>query len=199
MAVRNGMLDLITDLRGMAAVGTADFVAGTTTYYTSQQLQDTLDRHAYHYTRHRLDALPENIGGTTVYYRYALPTPSLEGTASGTAVFRLENSAGSAFAYDAFSIDHNLQIITMDDNQAGSALYLTARGYGLNAAAADIWGRKAAYYADRYDVSTDNHKLSRSQLIANAFAMKKQYAAAALSERVTLVGGTARISRVDTN
>lgn len=199
MAARAGMTSLITDLRGMAAVGTADFTAGTSTWFSDDQLEDILDRHAIHYTRQRLEALPENIGGTTVYYRYALPTPNLEGTASGTAVFRLENSAGSAFAYDAFSIDHNLQMITMDDNQAGSALYLTARGYGLNAAAAEIWSRKAAYYADRYDVQTDNHRLTRSQLIANAFAMKKHYAAAALSERVTLVGGTSRIQRVDTN
>jgi hypothetical protein len=199
VSARSGMASLITDLRAMTAVGTADFTVNGSAYFTDDQLEDTLDRHALHYTRMQLTAMPENISGTTYYYRYALPVPTIEGTASGTAHFRLENSAGSAFAYDAFSVDHNLQIITMDDNQAGSALYLTARGYGLNAAAADIWGRKAAYYADRYDVQTDNHKLSRSQLIANAFAMKKQYAAAALSERVTLVGGTARISRIDTN
>jgi hypothetical protein len=199
MAARSGMTTLITDLRGMADVGTAEFSAGGVTWFTDDQLEDVLDRHAHHYTRHRLEALPENIGGTTVYYRYGLPTPSLEGTASGTAVWRLENSAGSAFSAAAFSIDHNLQIITMAANQAGSALYLTARGYGLNAAAADVWGRKAAFYANRYDVKTDNHDLKRSQLIASAFAMKKHYAAAALSERVTLVGGTARISRIDAN
>lgn len=199
MAARSGMTTLITDLRAMAAVGTADFSVNGTSYFTDDHLEDILDRHAVHYTRHRLDAEPENIGGTTVYYRYVLPAPTLEGTASGTAVWRLENSAGSAFASSAFAIDHNLQRITMTDNQAGSALYLTARAYGLNAAAADVWGRKAAYYADRYDVKTDNHDLKRAQLIANAFTMQKEFRRAALSEHVTLVGGTSRLARVDTN
>jgi hypothetical protein len=199
MAARSGMTTLITDLRGMADVGTAEFSAGGVTWFTDDQLEDVLDRHAHHYTRHRLEALPENIGGTTVYYRYGLPTPNLEGTASGTAVWRLENSAGSAFSAAAFSIDHNLQIITMAANQAGSALYLTARGYGLNAAAAVVWERKADYYAARYDVQTDNHKLSRSQLIKHAEGRAKYYRNQALSERVTLVGGMARIQRVDTN
>src|SRR5688500_13741365 len=115
MSGRSGMTSLITGLRGMASVGTAGCTVNGTSAFTDDGLEDMLDRHAVHYTRHRLEALPENIGGTTFYYRYALPTPNLEGTASGTAVWSLENSAGSAFAYDAFSIDHNLQIITMDD------------------------------------------------------------------------------------
>lgn len=197
MTARSGMSTLITDLRGMTDVGTAEFTAGGVVWFTDDQLEDVLDRHVVHYTRHLLPAMPEDIGGTAIYKRYQLPTSNLEGTASGTAVWRLENSAGSAFAYADFEIDHPLAIITMDSDQQGSALYLTARGFGLSAAAAEVWSRKGDFYANRFDVRTDNHDLKRSQLVKAARDAAAHYREMALSERITLVGGMARINRVD--
>jgi len=199
MAVRTGMENVIDELRGMTGAGTADFSVGGITYHTDQQLQDTLDKYARQYNDVGLEPDADNIGGTLVYTRYLMPPYRFEEATSGTAVWRLTNSSGSAFGTADYSVNYALGEVTMAADQDGSAVYLTARAYSLNRAAADIWSWKASQFAERYDVKTDNHQLSRGQLIRNAHSRAQYYRNEAIAERIRGGEGMSRVKRIDVN
>lgn len=198
MAVRDGMTDLIAELRGLTDAGTAEYTVNGEAWWSDQQLQDELDRNAVWHNDVRLTEEIDYIGNDPTYLRYKLPSQWLEGTASGTAVWRLTNSAGSTFASSAFSINHALGELTMAADQDGSAVYLTARSYKMYSAAASVWSRKASAYAGRFDVRTDNHDLKRSQLVNHARDMAKHYRNEAVQENLRM-GSFTRMVRVDVN
>mgnify|MGYP007068867204 CR=1 FL=1 len=56
-----------------------------------------------------------------------------------------------------------------------SAYYISGARYELEAAAADIWRRKASHYAQAYNISTDNQRLDRGALIEHALTMAREY------------------------
>jgi hypothetical protein len=197
VAARTGMVNLINELRGLTYAGTADFSVNGVSYHSDDHLQDTLDRYARQYSDHGLEADPDNIGGTLVYKRYFLPPYRFEEHTSGTSVWRLTNSSGSAFGTAAFSVNYALGEVTMTSDTQGSALYLTARAYSLNRAASDVWSWKANSYADQFDVATDNHKLTRSQKIKHAEGRARFYANEAVAERIRAGEGVTRVRRVD--
>jgi hypothetical protein len=181
----------------MANVGTAEFVSGGVTRFTDDQLQAILDKYARQYTEWPLMADPDNISGTLVYKRYTLPPYRFEEDTSGTTVWRLTNSSGSAFGTAAYSVNYALSEVTMASDTDGSALYITARAYSLAMAASDVWRWKASYYADQFDVKTDNHDLKRSQKIKQAQDMARFYANEAVAERIRAGEGVTRVRRVD--
>ena len=199
MATRTGMSNVILELRGMTNAGTADATVGATTYWSDQQLQDMLDRYARQYNDYMLTPDADDINGTAIYKRYLMPPYRFEEADSGTAVWRLTNSAGSAFGTAAYSINYAMGEVTMASDQDGSAVYLTAKAFSLNRAAAEVWAWKASHYSDRYDVQTDNHRLSRSQLIRNAQAQAQHYRNEAIAERVRAGEATSRVKRIDIN
>jgi hypothetical protein len=197
MAVRDGMLNVIAELRGLTQAGTADFTVNGVAYHSSQQLQDTLDKYARQYNDRPLEPNPDYIAGTTTYTRYFMPQGRFEEADSGTAVWRLANSLGSAFGTADYSVNYALGEVTMTEDTEGSAVYLTARAYNLNRAAAEIWSWKAGAYASEYDVQTDNHKLSRSQKIKNAHDMARIHRNEAIAEDGRTGAGMVRVRRVD--
>jgi hypothetical protein len=197
MAVRDGMLNVIAELRGLTQAGTADFTVNGVAYHSSQQLQDTLDKYARQYNDRPLEPNPDYIAGTTTYTRYFMPQGRFEEADSGTAVWRLANSLGSAFGTADYSVNYALGEITMTEDTEGSAVYLTARAYNLNRAAAEVWAWKAGAYASEYDVQTDNHKLSRSQKIKQAREMAAYHRNEAIAEDGRTGAGMVRVRRVD--
>jgi len=163
------MSDLITQLRGMANAGTADITLGGITYHTDEQLQSTLDRHREQVEREMLDIRADYQNGTAIYTRYGFYESDVERATSGTAAWRIENSAGSAYsgtvgtAAADYGVNYDAREITFNSNTNGTVYYLTYRTYDMNRAAADVWEEKAAYVAGEFDVKTDNHDLKRSQ------------------------------------
>jgi hypothetical protein len=188
MAARAGMANLIDELRARCNAGSADYSLAGDTYWVDDQLQTTLDRHRCDYQRQPLRVDPIQMVGSAVYHDYYWQRGDWveEGT-SGTAAWRVENSAGSVISESGYVVNYVHKHIRFTADQMGTAYYLSYRAYDLDRAAADVWARKAAHVTDRFDLSTDNHKLSRRQLHEMYTAQAKYYRSMAPARSVTRV------------
>jgi hypothetical protein len=197
VAARSGMVNPIAELRGMTQAGTADFSVAGSSYFSDDYLQATLDKIAREYNNIPLQPSPDYLAGTTTYTRYAMPNGRFEERTDGTAIFRLTDSGGNVLGTSDYSVNYALGEVTMTEDTEGSAVYLTARAYNLNRAAAEVWAWKAGAYASEYDVQTDNHKLSRSQKIKQAREMAAFHRNEAIAEDGRTGAGMVRVRRVD--
>lgn len=178
MAARTGMANTIARLRGLAQVGTADYTVASVAYWSDDQLQVVLDQNRTDVFSEALESVPTMDGsGTAKYFDYYCTPAEYE---EGTAQFQVTDSRGNAVTSNA-TINYQAGHISFGTvNQMGTAYYLTARRYDLNAAAADVWRSKAANVAAYYDFNADGHSMSRSQMkkqfieMANEFAMQAQ-------------------------
>lgn len=162
---RLGMSDLITRVRQYSQADENEYTLAGETYWTDDHLQDVLDRNRLDVWREPL--LPEpsyNNGGTVEYYDYYFAQGNAERAESGSIIWQLENSVGSAIGTGDYTVNYHAKHIRFSADTAGSAFYLTYRSYNPEMAAADIWDAKAANIANRFDIRTDNHDLKRSQL-----------------------------------
>jgi len=163
---RTGMASLITELRSMTEAGASDYTINNTAYWSDNHLQDVLDIHREDVIFERLDMFPVVIaGGSSSYQDYRSNYGFLEATTGGTAVLYLQDSTGSVIGTANYTTDARRGQFQFTSDQAGSVYYMTGRSYDLQAAAADVWRRKAAHYAPTsFNFSTDNHSISRSQV-----------------------------------
>ena len=163
---RSGMSALLTEFRGLAEAGTSEYSVAGTSYWTDDQLQDVLDIHRRDVIFEPLQMYPVQIaGGSIGYYDYRSSYGYYEATTGGTAILYLQDSTGANVGTANYTTDARRGQFQFSANQAGTVYYLTGRSYDLNAAAADIWRRKAAHYAPTsFDFSTDNHTVNKSQV-----------------------------------
>ena len=172
---RSGMTALLEELRGLVEAGTADYSVGTTSYWSDNTLQDMLDLHRRDLRFQQLSPSPTQVsGGTLLWNDYYAPYGFLESTTGGTAIFYLQDSTGATLGTALWNMDYRRGLASFVSDAKGTTVYLTGRAYDLNAAAADIWRKKAAHYAPTsFDFSTDNHSVSRDQVYAHAVDMVK--------------------------
>src|SRR5512139_15833 len=161
--VRAGMADMIAELRGMADCGYDDFKVAGVSYWSDKHLQTFLDRYRQDFIEEDLYAVQQTRNGTTYYLEYRSEYGNLEGVASGTDVFKLDNSAGTNMPGTMWSADYNRGVVTFTSDTLGSSMLLTGRTYDLNAAAADVWRYKAANAAKMYAFSAGGQSFSRQQ------------------------------------
>jgi hypothetical protein len=176
---RAGMSYMITELRGMTEAGTAEYTIGSTAYWTDDQLQVILDSKRQDVVFQPLTSYPVQIGGGSISYQdYRSSYGYLEETTGGTAVMYLQDSTGATVGTANYTADYRRGQFQFSANQAGTAYYMTARSYDLNAAAGEVWRRKAAHYAPTsFDFSTDNHSISRSQVYQHCNEMSQYFTA----------------------
>lgn len=187
MPARSGLADLILQLRGLTDAGSADYTLGTANFWDDDHLQQALDRHRVDVRREQLAPQPTyGAGGTPIYQDYASEFINFEATSAGTAVFVVEDGAGVDQGTALWSADYSRGIVSFAANTLGTAYYVTGRSYDLYAAAADVWRTKAAQSAKVFDVSTDNHSLSRSQIMKQALEMADYYASMSAPSVTTL-------------
>ena len=160
------MSSLLTEFRSMTEAGTADYTIASTAYWTDNQLQDILDIHRTDVIFEQLSSYPVQIAaGSSSYLDYRSSYGFLEATTGGTAILYLQDSTGAVIGTANYTSDERRGQFQFTSDQAGSVYYMTGRSYDLQAAAADIWRRKAAHYAPTsFNFSTDNHSISRSQV-----------------------------------
>lgn len=177
MTARTGLSTLISQMRGLSNLGTSDYALGTATYWTDDQIQIVLDNHRTDIFREELDNSNINYvsSGSIEYKDYRSRFFNLEQTTGGTAIFIVENAAGTNIGTDTYSVDYSNGIVTFTTDQIGTAYFLTARSYDLNAAAADCWRMKAGAYGEAVNFSTDNMRVNRGDLIKNCLLMADYY------------------------
>jgi hypothetical protein len=177
MTARTGMANLISDLRGLAEAGTAEYTiigsGGTVTYFDDDQLQNILDTNRRDVIFEPLAMYPTQIsGGSLSYQDYRSHFGYYEATTGGTAIFYLQDSTGANIGTSLYTPDYRRGQVQFSSNQGGSVYYVTGRSYDLNSAAAGVWRQRAAHYsATSFDFSTDNHSVSRSQVYQHCLEM----------------------------
>ena len=188
---RTGMQTLIDTVRGYANAAPDEWEVSTDTslveYWSDEEIQRVLDRHKVEHIHELMDAQPTYEGGSIVYKQYLLNATNVE---SGTAVFKIEDSAGTVSGY---TVDYARGIVTFSTDQNGKAFYWSGFAYDLDAAAADIWRMKASHVAGLVDFSTDGHSVKRSQQAQQYLNMAQYYQQRSASEGIT----TAKIVRDD--
>ena len=175
MAARNGMTQLIDTVRGMTDAGTADYTAGTVSYWADAEVQRVMDRHRTEVIRSLMTPVETYSSGTVVFKQYYSEYGNLEETTGGTAIFYLENAGATVLGSALYTPDYAAGKVTFASDAKGSTVYLTGFSYDLNAAAADIWRMKAANAAKMFDFSTDNMSVKRSQFQAMCMDMAGFY------------------------
>lgn len=181
---RAGMSAAITKLRAMTDAGTADYAIAGTTYWSDDQIQTMIDRHSTP-VRIRMSEVPEHTAGTVQYYDYLWGHAEVERATSGSAVWRVVDAYGTITGTANYAINYDQKKVRFNSATL-PPMYLETLTFDLNGAAAEIWREKAAYYANRFDVSTDNHNLRRSQLMAHAEKMAKHFERMAAPRMVTM-------------
>lgn len=183
-SAREGMLDMISDLRQMTDAGVNDYSIAGVPYWQDAQLQRVMDKHRVDF---RFQQIKPEINyasaGSVSYTTYYIGYGNIE---SGTAVFTVEDGTGADVGTASWTADYQNGIIIFGADTTGSAYYVTGRRYDLNAAAADIWRMKAANAAKVFDFSTDNHSMKRSQLMAQCKEMAVYYAGMAEPTSISL-------------
>jgi len=188
---RTGMQTLIDTVRGYANAEPDEWTttsdSSIVTYWSDEEIQRVLDRHKAEYVHTALEVQPTYSAGSIVYTQYRLGVTDVE---SGTAVFKIEDTAGTVTGWTA---DYTRGIVTFTADQSGKSFYWSGFAYDLDAAAADIWRMKASHVAGLVDFSTDGHSVKRSQQAQAYLNMAGYYQQRSASEGVT----TAKIVRDD--
>ncbi len=168
MAARTGMGSLISQFRNLVAdTGTVAF--------TDDRAQEILDSNRFDFYQQPLVATAQQIAlGSVVYHTYTASYGNLEGTASGTAAFRLFDSLGSAIA-SGYTLDAQNGVVVFTADQGGSARYLDGRSYDLFGAVADGWREQAGRQSGSFDFRVEGRAYSRSQWFKHCFEMARIY------------------------
>lgn len=190
MSARAGLTGaLIPTLRSLCDAGTADYTqtGGTAVYWDDDQLQVMLDRHVALVYREQLRMYPQLVaGGQLLWLEYRSAHRNWETILSGTVVFNLEDGAGNTPGTALWSADYANGVITFGATTGGSVYFLSGHSYDLYGAAADVWRAKAGQAGKLFDVSTDNHRLSRSQIMDHCLKMADYYAGLQIAPVTTL-------------
>jgi len=169
VAARSGMVDIITELRGMTEASADDYVVVNQGYWSDKQLQDILDKHAWLLDNEPLTLVPTRKSGGYEYKDYYIGRGNIEKTTGGTAIFKVLDTTGTSVSSALYSVDYNVGKITFATDQVTAVIYnVTCAAYDLNAAAAEVWRKKVSHYASAYDFSSDNHSVKREQLFTHA-------------------------------
>ena len=175
---RSTLAELRNVLRGMTQAGTADYTLGTATYWDDGQVDIILDSHREDYINESLITYPVvGSGGSSLYYEYRANVGNFEQTSGGTSIFYIQDGTGATVGTANYTADYLRGVFTFSADQAGSAYYYNGRSYDLNAAAADIWRKKAGYFFNAFSFSTDNHKIDRQQIYQHCIEMAESYEA----------------------
>jgi hypothetical protein len=173
---RATLAELRNILRGMTEAGTADWTLGTISFFDDTQLDIILDRYRSDFTHEQMTPRPiVGVGGTSLWFEYEANRTNLEQTDGGTAIFYVQDGTGATVGTADYTTDYLRGVIEFAVDRGGSVYYWNGRSYDLNAAAADIWRKKASHYAKSFSFSTDNHRVERSQLYKQASEMAEMY------------------------
>lgn len=185
---RTGMTDLIGQIRVFCNLGTNDYTLGTSTFWSDDNVQTVLDRHKVTVIEDELLEVPNTISGGSIEYKiFHSRFGNFEQTTGGTAIFTIEDSAGTIIGTSNYTVDYANGIVTFGSNQAGSSRYLTGYSYDIYNTAADVWRMKAGAYGESVNFKTDNMSVNRGDLIKNALSMASQYSMMGNSKVIDMI------------
>jgi len=165
---RSGMVDIVAEVRKLTSTGPADYTIAGNPFWTDAQIEAELDKEYEYIAYQTMEAVgTKGTSGAYTYTTYYVGYEWLEQTDGGTATFYVQDPNGALIASSGYSVDYQNGVVEFTANTLGAVRYVTCYSYDVNAAAASIWRRKAAYYFSAVDFSTDNHSIKREQIYAH--------------------------------
>lgn len=177
MTNRSGMNSLVQRLRQMTEAKSEEYTIEYETYWRDDQLVEALDETRQRLTGIELKMEPEFVNSNYIYKRYIFPggIKAVEGTVGGTDYFRVYDSNGTTIAASGYAFyDRDLSVEFTAD-QDGSARYWSGYAYDMQAAAREVWLRKAAHVHRAINFSADGASFNRDQLYQHCMDMAKVY------------------------
>lgn len=171
MAARAGMGTIITTLRAYTAE------PGTVTYSddTMQAVLDSTRR-----THKNLEVKTIDVDDPYTEYLFPFQVGEwVEQNETGSGWALVDSNGDAAPSY---TVNYQARLITFASDTSATIYYLSCREYDLNAAAAEIWRRKAAAVAAQVDFETDNHRFAASQKLKHYMEQAAYYEGLAASE-----------------
>lgn len=179
--VRDGMVDLIVELRRLTNANVDDTQILDETYWTDEQLQDILDSNSTEYHHVPLKpAVKVALNNVLEYYDYYWPNEigSWVETPDTDDVFYVQNSVGANQAYaTAYTVDYRRRKVSFVSNTTGGSFYLTCRSFDMYSAAAEVWLAKAGHRAHYISVTLDNHRMEEDTEWRQCMEMYKKFSA----------------------
>jgi hypothetical protein len=167
------MPDLVQHLRALCDAEHEEISVAGVTYWSDDHLQDILDRNVTWVEEHPLTWQPDTVsGGSIEYHRMISGYRDLEGTASGTAYWRITTSDGSTIMPDDLNMTSGE--FKFDADQGGTSYYITARSFDVYGAAADVWLWRLAQFQKWYDFASDGQTFNREQAYDHAVRMERE-------------------------
>ena len=162
------------ELTTAPASGTAVAVEYRQAQYTDDELEDVLERHSTFVLDRQITWQSDTVaGGSIEYHRALLGVRDVEGTASGTAYWRITDSTGAAAPTD-YTLSPNTGELYFTADTAGTAYYWTGYTYDVWGAAADVWETKAGGLADWYSFASGGERYERQQAYDHCKAQAKE-------------------------
>ena len=176
--MRSSMSAVVEELRQKTEAGNDDYEVAEKSYWSDNDLQAVLDGHRNYHTGISLVVRGVPVENDTQYYRYEFPPGfnrlAIEGTAEGTAGFKVALSTGATVAAGGtpdWTFAPNDKSITFDRDTEGTAYYWTGYSYNLYAAAREIWLKKAAHAWTAINFAADGAKFEREALHKHCLIM----------------------------
>lgn len=177
---RAGMVDIVSEVRALAAVGPADYTIAGNPYWTDAQVEAELDKHYEYIVNSPMEVVATyGTTGTWTYFDYYVGAEWIEQTDGGTATFYIQDSTGAVIAAADYSVDYQNGVVTFDSDTTGAVRSVTCYAYDVNAAAAEIWRKKGQYYFSAVDFSTDNHSIKRESVYLHCIEQAQHFEAMA--------------------
>ena len=191
MTARTTMANLIGELRGMTDAGADDYTIGLVAYWTDDQLQAILDRNRIEVANDALTHIDEYAdGGVLTVTRYYSHFGNYEATSGGTAIFVVRDGTWNTVGTALYTADYQRGEVIFSSATGAAPYYLTGRSYDLNAAAADVWERKAAQSASAsYSWSSDNMRVDKGAMRKDYIEQARYYRARAGVKSVSVERG----------
>lgn len=173
---RSGMSNLILRLRGMTDTSESEYTVNSVAWWTDDQLQDILDQHRTDWSDVELVVQPEYVSGDWATRDYHLPRMNWEEYTSDSDIWRVVDTDGAAVSTSTYTADYLTGVIRFSSDQDHAIYYLRGRSFNLDAAAADVWRRKMAHYANTsFNFAADGQRFDRHQLVQSAMMMIQMY------------------------
>lgn len=177
MTNRSGMNNLVQRLRHMTEAKADEYTIEYETYWRDDQMIEILDETRKRLTGVELKMEPEFVNSDYIYKRYVFPggIKAVEGTVGGTDFFRVYDSNGTTISAAGYAFyDRDLSVVFTAD-QDGSARYWSGYSYDMQAAAREVWLRKAAHLHKAINFSADGASFNREQMYQHCMDMAKVY------------------------
>ncbi len=173
MAARPGMTSIIQELRSLTDASEDDTTVNNVSYWSDEQIQGILDLHRRDALDVALVSHPLMEDGERVTKRYYIPDRVGVWIDNDPSVFTVVDAIGVVAS--GYSADLTGRQINFDSSTGDTAYYLRCRTFDMNAAASEVWSKKASHRASLIAWKAGGQTLAEDQEYLHCIERAKHF------------------------